>query len=327
MTAPDATTATAPDATTMTAQDDAKAVCGALGIQHHMVDVSEAFKRHVIDNFTEEYLRGLTPNPCIQCNKHIKFQFMADMTSEAGFEYIATGHYAGITVYPETGRYAVTKSDAGKKDQSYFLYGLSQRHLKHLIFPLARMNKDEIRLTAKRYGLPVADKSDSQEICFIPDGDYGRYLTDHAGLVTARPGNFVSPGGEILGKHRGVPFYTVGQRKGLGIAKGKPLYVVRLNAEKNEIVLGDEGDLYHDELIISDVNLQALEAVDSEIAVTVKIRNQSNEASARLIPLTHTDTTPTLKIVFETPQRAITPGQSAVFYIGGMLIGGGIIMA
>ena len=298
---------------------DAKAVCDLLGIQHLIVDLSAQFKKHVIDYFISEYERGRTPNPCVICNKYIKFRYMAETAAEKRLDHIATGHYAGLSVYPATGRYALTKSGAGKKDQTYFLYGLSQEQLKSVIFPLSKLNKDEVRLLAGKYNLPTAKKSDSQEVCFITNDDYGAYIRNNTGLDSI-PGNFVTADGEVLGKHAGLPFYTIGQRKGLGLAKGKPLYVISIDNVKNEILLGDERALYKNEFFVSNVDLQAYETIDREMDVTVKIRNQAPEAPAKIIPINQG-----LKIIFNEPQRAVTPGQAAVFYIDEDLIGGGII--
>jgi len=309
-----------PDGNTAT-NTDAKAVCDFLGIQFNSFDLTKPFREHVINNFIMEYNSGRTPNPCVRCNRFVKFMYAADLASDIGVEYVATGHYSGVTVYPVTGRYILTKSIAGKKDQTYFLYSLTQEQLKRIIFPLSGYTKEDVRLLAKKFGLPTAKKPDSQEICFVPGNDYGEFLTS-CGCISPSHGNYVSAvDGEILGNHKGLCFYTVGQRKGLGVAKGKPLYVISMDSDRNEIILGEDNDLYKSELVISDVNIQAYDTIDRELEVSVKIRNQAPAAPARIFPYTDGK----YKIIFAEPQRAITPGQSAVFYIGDALIGGGVI--
>ena len=301
---------------------DAKEVCNTLGIAHHIIDASDAFRKVVVENFKSEYACGRTPNPCVLCNRQIKFSFIMDLLSDYGAEYLATGHYAGIDYCPQTGRYLLSRSKADKKDQTYFLYALTQEQLAHTLFPLRPYTKEDVRDMAKQFSLPTAEKADSQEICFIPDNDYISYLLEKTDVVES-PGNFIAKDGTILGQHKGVIHYTIGQRKGLGIALNRPLYVLSIHAGRNEVVLGDETDLYHNELTVRAGNFIPFAELTSPQRVMSKIRYAAKEAPAVIQPIPGERYK--VRVTFTEPQKAITPGQSAVFYDGDTIVGGGII--
>lgn len=300
---------------------DAKKVCEKLGIQHHVVDFCDVFKDKVINYFAEEYMAGNTPNPCNMCNRYLKFGVLLDVAREKfNCEYIATGHYAKVGYNAETGRYFIKKSDSDKKDQTYALYKLTQDQLKHVIMPLGEFEKEEIRKIAEENGLINANRKDSQEICFVEDNDYAKFIQDNY-AYKAKPGNFVDLKGNVLGRHRGIIHYTIGQRKGLEIAFQKRMYVVDIRVKENEVVLGDDGDLFKDSLICKDVNFMTIEKLVNPIFVTAKIRYSAKPEDATLIPLENGD----IKVVFDKPQRAITRGQAVVFYDGDSVVGGGTI--
>lgn len=291
---------------------DAKKVCDKLGIKHYVIDLKDTFKKYVINDFIENYKKGLTPNPCVCCNKYLKFGALWQEAKKLKCDYIATGHYAR----QENGKIMMSSSKG--KDQSYFLYGINKDVIKHIIFPLENFeNKDEIRQIALDNNLIVAKKKDSQEICFIPDNDYASYLDKN--IKNSLPiGNFVDINKNVLGKHKGIINYTIGQRKGLGINSKNPLYVIDIDAQTNNITLGEEKDLYKTELVCTNINI----LVDSfPFNVEAKIRFRSKKAKAHLKKLKNGD----IKVIFEEPQRAITKGQSVVFYDGDIMLGGGII--
>ena len=297
---------------------DAKAVAKRLGISHHVVDLREVFEKEVISYFTNEYLLGRTPNPCVTCNHHIKFGALLKWAKSMGADYIATGHYAKIV--QEDSRYLLKKSQSANKDQTYPLYHLTQKQLAHIMFPLADYDKTEVRKLAQDFNLEVANKADSQDICFISDHNYAKFIEERTG-IKMRYGNFVDKCGNILGQHKGIYKYTIGQRKGLGIATGKPTFVSSIDTKNNEIVLGAEDDILFKSLMVSNLNFVLVDKLVESIQASVKIRYGAKEAEAKLIPQGED----LLKVEFKTPQRAITPGQSAVFYQGDIVLGGGII--
>ena len=300
---------------------DAKRVCDYLNIKHYIVDFKDDFDKYVIKDFICQYKNCKTPNPCIECNKYLKFGAMFEKAKELECDYIATGHYAKIE-YDETyNKNVLKKSNAGKKDQSYVLYNISSDLLDKIIFPLGDFeSKEQIRDIAKKYNLPVANKPDSEDICFIPEGDYKTFLENNSD-IKSRQGNIVDKDGNILGKHTGLYKYTIGQRKGLGISNSVPLFVIGFNKKTNEVIVGEEKDLYKKECTVSDINLLLLDKIDAEIEVQVKTRYSSKDAKAKIIQQDNI-----VKVLFDEPQRAITPGQSAVFYDGDIVIGGGKIM-
>lgn len=291
---------------------DAKAVADVLGIPLHVFDMKKEFKNSVISNFIEEYRAGRTPNPCIVCNEKIKFGLMLDKALEMGADYLATGHYAKIE--ENEGHFELKAADSAK-DQSYFLYRLNQHQLSHILFPMADMEKVDTRELARKYGLPVAEKSDSQEICFIPDDDYVKYLKEAAGVIPV-PGDFVNLQGEKIGEHKGIINYTIGQRKGLG-AFGEPMFVTKIDAKTNEVVLAPNGYQQSIEFIVENLS----EPIKSETILDVKIRFRAGRVPAKITPINEK----AVKVAFIEPQRAITPGQSAVFYSGDTVISGGYI--
>ena len=299
--------------------DDARTVCEHLGISHTVLDFGAEFDQSVIADFIAEYRSCRTPNPCIVCNRCLKFGALLDAALQAGYDKIATGHYARIE-QAENGRYLLKKAADPTKDQTYFLWQLTQHQLSHTLFPLGSMTKAEARAIAEQHGLCNAHKSDSQDICFVPDGDYAAFIAKKTGAIYPR-GNFVDEDGRVLGQHAGMIHYTIGQRKGLGIALGEPMYVKSKNAADNTVVLCRNDALFSQTLDLDRINLIALDALDAPIGAEVKIRYAHTPA-----PATVTQTSKgTLHVEFDVPQRAIAPGQSAVIYDGDTVIGGGII--
>lgn len=300
---------------------DAKKVADSLGIEFHVLDLQNEFKKYVIDSFAHEYINGRTPNPCIVCNKYLKFGLLLTKSKELfNADYIATGHYARVEYNKDTYRYNVIESDSNGKDQTYVLYSLTQEQLKHTLMPLGDYKKEEIRRIAEKHNLITANKKDSQEICFVEDNDYAGFIKRNFNY-TPKIGEFIDTKGNKYGKHKGIIHYTVGQRRGLGLSLKSPLYVKSLNPDNNEILLCSKEELESDSLILEDVNWQAIEKPTSPITAEVKIRYSAPKAMATLIPLEDGS----VKVVFNDKQRAITPGQAAVFYKGNMLLGGGII--
>ncbi|MBQ7725802.1 MAG: tRNA 2-thiouridine(34) synthase MnmA [Clostridia bacterium] len=300
--------------------EDAKAVCHRLGIEHHTFGFKEEFEEQVIREFVEVYRQGGTPNPCITCNRRIKFGSMLLRAKTLGFDYIATGHYANIR-RSAGGRFELCRAADPAKDQTYVLYGLTQEQLAHTLFPLGGLTKQQVRELAAQYGFINAKKPDSQDICFVPDGDYASFI-ERFTKTAAPEGDFVGENGERLGRHRGLIRYTIGQRKGLGIALGEPAFVLRKNVSDNTVVLGKEEKLFSRYVWVEGVNWVSVEQPGQDLAVTAKLRYSQKEQPARLIPLDHDH----VLLEFEQPQRAPSPGQAAVFYQGDTVVGGGTIL-
>ena len=301
---------------------DAKNVCNKIGIPHFTFECKEEFKKHVIDDFIDCYSKCKTPNPCIECNKYMKFGIMWEKAKDLGCEYIATGHYAKTEFDKKYNRWVLKKSNAGKKDQSYVLWNIQKELLGHILFPLADFkSKDKIREIAAKNSLIVANKPDSEDICFVPDGNYKRFLEENSS-IKPKIGNIVLSNGQVLGKHTGLYNYTIGQRRGLGISYKAPLFVTGFNSKQNEVIVGEENELYKKEILVNDINLLLIDELREEMEVEVKTRYSSKQAKAR-ISMYDKDT---IKIVFDEPQRALTPGQSAVFYLGDIVLGGGKII-
>jgi tRNA-specific 2-thiouridylase len=301
------------------AVEDARRVCDKLGIDFYVMNFKDLFRKKVVDNFVDEYTHGRTPNPCIMCNKYLKFDAMLKKALAMDIDYVATGHYATIEK-DSNGKYLLRASKAAKKDQSYVLYNFTQEQLAHTLMPLGGYNKDEVRALAEKYGLAVAHKPDSQEICFVEDDDYAKFITDYSGYQPV-PGDILDVNGNKLGEHKGLIYYTIGQRKGIG-AYGRPMFVKEIDAQKNTITLGEKGMEFSNELIASDVNFVSGEFPTEPIAIQAKVRYQAPPAEAVLYPLENGN----VKISFPVPQRAITPGQAVVFYDGDIVLGGGTVM-
>lgn len=297
---------------------DALKVAEKIGIPYHILDMEKEFKKYVIDYFIKSYESGKTPNPCTICNRFVKFEGLIQKAKDLQIEYIATGHYANIEKQGD--RYILKKAKDLTKDQSYFLYNLTQEQLSKTIFPLGQLTKKEVRDIAKKIGLEVASKPDSQEICFIQDNDYKTFLEKNSNNKSVS-GEFISIDGEVLGIHSGISNHTIGQRRGLGIVTGSPMFVIDIIKETNQIVLGPEKDLYSKELFATNLNWISIENLNQEMEANVKIRYRAKESKAKLLPLENGN----VKLLFETPQRAITKGQSVVFYDANAVIGGGII--
>lgn len=297
----------------------AQRLCEGLGIPFYVFDERARFAREVMDHFVAEYCAGRTPNPCIDCNRCLKFGAFFDRAMAMGFDYIATGHYARVDYDAARGSYRLLRGKSRAKDQSYVLYQLTQQQLAHLLLPVGSFEKPEIRARAAEAGLSSADQPDSQDICFIPDGDYVRFLRDY-GAVTPLPGDFVDAQGRVLGRHRGLVCYTAGQRKGLGISADRPLYVLSKNAENNTVLLGDNESLFSPALIASRVNW-IMGTPDDIVRCTAKTRYSQRECEAIVTPLPNGGA----HVALLTPQRAVTAGQAVVFYSGEEVLGGGTI--
>ena len=304
----------------LSAVDDARRVANHIGIPFYVMNFKEVFKDKVIDYFIDEYVKGRTPNPCIACNRHIKFDRFLKKALELDAFYVATGHYADIIYDNQKQRYLLKKSAAVGKDQTYALYSMTQYQLEHTLFPLGQYTKEQVRDIAKKIGLTVANKPDSQEICFVDDNDYGKFIEQQLDREI-KSGNFVDTKGNVLGKHKGIIHYTIGQRKGLGIAFGKPMYVVAIDIENNTVVLGEHHEVFSNQMIVEQINLISLSSLTEPRRVKVKIRYTAPEAPAILYPIEDNK----IRVVFDEPQRAITPGQAAVFYEDDYVLGGGII--
>jgi tRNA-specific 2-thiouridylase len=304
----------------LSATDDAKSVAYKLGIPHYTFDFREIFKREVIEDFVSEYQRGRTPNPCIRCNQFVKFQALLHRAFAVGAGYIATGHYARIEHDEHTKRFILKKGRDRRKDQTYVLYPLIQEQLARTLFPLGDLTKEETRAKAEALGLAVAQKEESQEICFVPDKNYPRFVSEYVPGAD-KPGSIYDKEGNILGTHKGIIHYTIGQRKGLGIAWPTPLYVISIREEEDAIVVGTKEDLGRRGLVANDINLISIAELTSPMRVHAKIRYKSPEAPATLSPLDGGKA----RVDFDEPQSAITPGQAVVFYDGDIVVGGGTI--
>ena len=300
--------------------EDARRVAQTLGIPHYVMNFRDDFHHLVVEYFIREYTAGRTPNPCIACNRHIKFERLLTKAAALGADYVATGHYARVIKDEQSGRVLLCKGVDTTKDQSYVLYHLNQQTLQKFLFPLGGMEKTKTRELARQFNLVVANKPESQEICFIPDDDYKRFLREHA-PQSLRPGDIVTQDGQVLGRHEGLPFYTIGQRKGLGIAAAHPLYVVEIDAAHNRVVVGPPEAVYASELLADDLNWIAIDDLEKPLQVHAKIRYAAHEAPAMVFP----EANGMVRVKFEQPQRAITPGQSVVFYHGEKVVGGGVI--
>jgi tRNA-uridine 2-sulfurtransferase len=302
--------------------NDARAIAAQFNFPHYVLDFTEPFNNAVIEDFVAEYMRGRTPNPCVICNRKIKWEELIKKARALGAEYIATGHYAKVRLDPETGRYVISRGCDEGKDQSYALWGLTQESLSQTLFPLGNYTKPEVRALGEKLGLAVAGKGESFEICFIPDNNYERFLKERVpGLEWKVAGGEIIRDGRVVGEHRGFPFYTIGQRRGIGVAMGEPVYVTGIDPQKNRVEIGDEKTLYHGGLIAREINLMKYERCPDGLRVNVRIRYKDNGGmgSAEQLPDGR------LKILFDEPRRAITPGQSAVLYEGNDLVGGGVI--
>ena len=306
----------------VTDDSDAKKVCNKLGIEHITINMQDSFKKYVIDNFIECYANAITPNPCIECNRRLKFGEMYKKAKELNCDFIATGHYAKIEYSEEYNQYVLKKCSNILKDQSYVLYTIPKEILNKILFPLGEFNsKEEIRKIARENNLSiVADKPDSLDICFIPDGNYKKFLEENSN-IKPKPGNIVTTDGKILGKHNGLYYYTIGQRKGLGIAYKEPLYVVGFNILKNEVIVGTKNEIYKKEAIVGNINILIDNINIEDINVKVKTRYSKSESEASLKKMDNNK----IKVIFKDPEKSITPGQSAVFYLGDTVLGGGIL--
>jgi tRNA-specific 2-thiouridylase len=299
---------------------DARAVCHQLAIPYYLVDESADFQKHVIQYFADEYKAGRTPNPCVMCNQNLKFGRLIDRADQLGAQFIATGHFARVEKSADGSRYLLKRGRDLRKDQSYFLFSLRQDQLARVMFPLGEKTKRDTREVARHCQLKTADKEESMEICFVPDNNYGGFLQS-ANLVQKHRGEIVDLHGHVLGQHDGIEFYTIGQRKGLGITTAKPVYVVELDVENNRVIIGDDGALDRDEFIADRCNWHPFAQLAGPIEVTAKIRYNHPGTPATLTPLENNS----VRVKLHTPQRAITPGQAAVFYQDELVVGGGWI--
>lgn len=300
---------------------DAAAVCARLGIPHYVVDFRDEFRRQVIDRFVDSYRRGLTPNPCIECNRTIKFDAFARKAEELGYPYVATGHYGRVAYDEAAGRWQLYRAEDDSKDQSYVLYTLTQQQLSRMVLPLYGYTKEQIRELARQAGLAVHAKKDSQDICFIPDGDFAAFLCRYTG-ETPPPGDFIARDGSRLGTHQGIWRYTIGQRRGLGMGFGQRMFVSGIDPDANTVTLTAGEGLYSLSLTAGEVNLISQAELTGPVRVTAKIRYAAPPADATLFPLPDGR----VRVEFDRPQRAVTPGQSVVFYQGRRVLGGGRIL-
>jgi len=304
---------------------DARRVAETLGIPYYVVNHEERFERDVVRPFVEEYLSGRTPIPCSLCNNHLKFDQLLIVAQQIGANALATGHYARVEFDQRTGRWLLKRASDVSKDQTYFLFGLTQEQLSRTVFPLGEMTKPQVRELARQHGLALAEKPDSQEICFVPGGDYKNfldaYLTEQGDSLPDTAGELVTTSGEVIGEHEGIHNFTVGQRKGLGVARGSPLYVIQIKGDTRQVVVGNQDQLYSRTLRARRVNLISIADLCEPMRVDIKIRHR-HEAASALIERSGPDE---IVATFDQPQRAITPGQAAVFYDGDIVVGGGWI--
>ena len=301
--------------------DDAKNIAGILGMPFYLFDFEDSFSKEVIDRFAEAYIKGHTPNPCIDCNRFIKFKQLFEKSKELDYYFIATGHYANVEYDGISGRYLLKKAADIKKDQSYVLYSMTQERLKHIKFPLGNLTKPEVREIAEKQGFSNAKKKESQDICFVRDGDYAGFIEKYTGRIFPE-GDFIDMSGNVLGRHKGIIRYTTGQKRGLGISLGEPMYVYDKNAENNTVTLCRDEELYAKSLTARDINLIPFDKINGKIKIKAKVRYNQTEQPA-VAEQTGEDE---LYIEFENPQRAITKGQSVVLYDGDITVGGGTIV-
>lgn len=301
--------------------EDAKSVAYKLGMPYYVFNFTDKFSECVIDKFVCAYEHGSTPNPCIDCNRYLKFEKLYQRAMELKADYVVTGHYANVLKDDASGRYLLKKAKDASKDQSYVLYSITQEQLSHTLFPLGGLEKSEVRDIAEKCGFINARKHDSQDICFVQNGKYADFIEDYM-QKTYPPGDFVDKSGHILGKHKGIIRYTVGQRRGLGIAHEHSLYVLSINPVDNTVILGDEKDLYSDVLYADDINLISIDSLTEPMRITAKVRYSQTESGAIISPGENGG----LKVKFDEPQRAVTKGQAVVFYDGDTVVGGGTII-
>ena len=304
----------------LSAVDDARRVAEALDIPYYVMNFKNEFKENVMDYFVEEYLQGKTPNPCIACNRYVKWESLLKRSIDIGADFIATGHYARVNKLPN-GRFALKMSATAAKDQTYALYNLTQYQLEHTLMPVGEYTKDEIREIALKMNLPVANKPDSQEICFISDNDYASFIDRTAGNRVPGEGNFVTTEGKILGRHKGITHYTIGQRRGLNLPMGYHVFVTEIRPDTNEVVIGENEDVFSKRVFCNQLNFMAISDLTEPMRVLAKIRYSHKGAYCR-IEKTGADT---IECIFEEPVRAATPGQAVVFYMDEQVIGGGTI--
>lgn len=300
--------------------EDARSVADSLDIPYYVFNFSDKFKECVIDKFVDDYEQGRTPNPCIECNRHLKFEKLFQRAKELDYDYVVTGHYARIEYDNKSGRYLLKKALDDTKDQGYVLYSMTQEQLAHTLFPLGEMKKSDVRKIAEAHNFINAKKHDSQDICFVQDGGYAEFIESYTGKKYPC-GNFVDKNGNIMGQHKGIIRYTIGQRKGLGLALPKPAYVCGIDTEKNEVILGDNDDLFTTTLIAENINLISVEQIEKPMRCKAKVRYSQHEEDATVIQIDDDK----IKITFDKPQRAVTCGQAAVLYDNDIIIGGGTI--
>lgn len=303
----------------LTAVDDARRVSNKLNIPYYVMNFKNEFQTSVIDYFIKEYQEGNTPNPCIACNRYVKWESMLRRSLNIGADYIATGHYAKV-IQLENGRYTIKKSVTASKDQTYALYNLTQEQLAHTLMPVGDYSKDEIREIAKEIDLRIHNKPDSQEICFIPDNNYAKFISENT-KEEIKEGNFVTSDGKVIGRHKGIIHYTIGQRKGLNLSMGYPVFVLAIRPDTNEVVIGNSDEVYSNTLYAKGLNFMSIEDLEGEMIVDAKIRYSHKGAKATIKKIDKD----TVQCVFDEAQRAITPGQAVVFYDGDIVVGGGTI--
>ncbi|WP_031515605.1 tRNA 2-thiouridine(34) synthase MnmA [Desulfofalx alkaliphila] len=304
----------------LTAVDDARRVADKLGIPYYVLNFRDIFERKVIDYFTEEYIKGRTPNPCIACNRYVKFEALLDKALALGANYVATGHYARLAYSDEHKRWTIKKAKDDKKDQTYVLYNMTQHQIEHTLMPLAEFTKEEVRAMASQLGLSTASKPESQEICFVPDNNYRNFLEERTG-GNFKKGLFLDVNGKVLGEHKGIHNYTIGQRRGLGIATGERIYVVDIDPKRNAVILGPEEAVLKQDLISYDNNFILFAELTGPVEVEAQVRYNAKPSPAVIKPLAGGR----VHVHFHQPQKAITPGQAVVFYQGDYLVGGGTI--